>query len=316
MKHYNAESIADAWVQACKHHLEYSENVMDLDICKAHACCLSIAYPAVRVPSPETNPFIPFFLTVLAMTEQDQNPELIKQYIPELAGFRDQTNGFSLAMGARLREFAGYDQFQMLHESLRLGMQVVPIVIFNAEQDHSLQHRPSTLSVVFSIYADKVHVLVTIDSLLLHSVPFHSELSIISMWQEMLCAFLGKRIGVMDVVCGATAALQSDADEFRRVVSEPACSPHQNLYVMGDESDPEVLISDFKTWPLVSVGRGYLSAFFKHTVIPMTMTHRALQQPDIDLQTKKENAFQAARAIGDMAWRTHVTKWIENCFVE
>lgn len=313
MKHYAAKSIEEAWKHACYHHVENSEFVMDSDISKGPACCLSIAQPWRRVPSVATNPFIPFWLSVLAMTEQDQDPNVIKRYIPELSEFRDQSNVFSLAMGARFREFAGFDQFELLHTNLRLGMQVLPIAIFDIETDPSLQHRPSTLSVVFSIYGGDVNVMVTVDSLLLHDVPFHAELSVISIWQETLCAYLGKRIGCMDVVCGATAAMQSDSDEFRRIVASDTSPELQNLFVMGNESDPEILMSDFKAWPIVGVGRGYKSDFFKHTVIPMAMTTKALQDEKLDnLFEKKRRACEEANRIRDRAWRDHVTFWINH----
>lgn len=316
MKQYTETSIEGAWKVACQHHLDTSEHVMDSEISKGSAVCLTITDPWQRVPSRATNPFIPFWLTVLGMTGDDRDANLIHKYVPEISEFRDGNNRFSLAMGSRLREFVGFDQYDFLHKTLRLGMQVLPITIFDAWHDHRLQHRPSTLSVVFSIHGEKVHVMVTVDGMLLHDVPFHSELSVISMWQEMLCAHLGKRIGTMDVVCGATAALQSDSEQFRKIVEDVTNREQQGPQVMGTESDPEVLMSDFKTWPLVGIGRGYLSDFFKHTVIPMAMVTRALKKDGPDLHTKCEEASQAALAIHDVAWRDHVTFWINNYFVE
>lgn len=316
MKHYSGRSIEYLWQQVCSHHLQHSEQVMDLDISKAGPCCLAISEPWRRVPSRATNPFIPFWLSILSMTAQDQLQEVVKKYLPEMTNFRDQSNRFSLAMGARLREFAGFDQHKLVHENLRLGMQVVPITLFNAQEDHALQHRPSTLSVIYSMYGGKVETLVTIDSLLLHPVPFHSELSVISMWQEMLCAYLGKRMGPMNVVCGATAAMQADHDTFQDLVDGNAAPDHQSLPIMGDESDPEVLTSDFNAWPLVGVGRGYKSDFFKHTVIPMAMTTKALHQDGVDTFKKKQDACEAAKRINDIGWRGHVTNWINTYFVE
>ena len=316
MNHYTVSSIEKAWKFACFNHLETCEVVMDSGLNKGSSVCLTINEPGNRVPSRATNPFIPFWLSVLGMTEQDQDANLIKKYIPEIADFRDEQNRFSLSMGARLREFAGFDQFRFLHETLRLGTQVLPATIFDASVDNTLQHRPSTLSLVFSILAGRIDVMVTVDTILMHDVPFHSELSVVSMWQEMLAAYMGIRVGKMNVVCGATSAMQSDSDEFRKIVDEDTSPSRQNLPVMGTESDPEVLTSDFKTWPLVGVGRGYLSDFFKHTVIPMAMVTRALKKDGPDLHTKCEEASQAALAIHDVAWRDHVTFWINNYFVE
>ena len=317
MKHYSAKSIEGAWKDACYHHVENCEFVMDSDISKGPACCLSIAQPWRRVPSVATNPFIPFWLSVLAMTEQDGDPAVIKQYVPEISEFRDQSNGFSLAMGARFREYAGFDQFNLLHETLRMGMQVMPVAIFDVEKDHALQHRPSTLSVVFSMFGGDVNVVVNVDSLLLHDVPFHSELSVISVWQEMLCAYLGKRIGCMDVVCGATAAMQSDSESFRKIADGDTSPELQNLFVMSLESDPEILMSDFKAWPMIgSAGKGYKSDFFRHTVIPMATVTRALREENVEGFTRKQRACESAQRIKDHAWRNHVTNWIENYYVE
>jgi len=317
MKHYSVKSIEDAWKHACYHHVENCEFVMDSDISKGPACCLSIAQPWRRVPSASTNPLIPFWLSVLAMTEQDQDPAVIQQYVPEIADFRDQSNCFSLAMGARFREYAGFDQFNLVHETLRLGMQVVPVAIFDVEKDHALQHRPSALSVVISMFGGDVNVVVNIDAMLLHEVPFHSELSVISVWQEMLCAYLGKRIGSMDVVCGATAAMQSDSPAFRQIVDGDTSPELQNLPVMGNESDPEILMSDFRTWPMVGVaGKGYKSDFFRHTVLPMAMVTQALKKEKVDLHDRKQLACEAAQRIRDVGWRGHVTNWVNNHFVE
>ena len=218
MHHYSGRHIEYLWQQALGHHLRHSEHVMDSDISKAGPCCLTIYEPQKRVPSRETNPFIPFWLSVLSMTAEDQMPELINKYVPEVSGFRDHANRFSLAMGARLREFVGYDQYNLAHRNIRRGMQVIPTTLFNPAEDNVLEQRPSTLSVIYSIFNGSLEVLVTMDSLLLHSVPFHSELSTISMWQETLAALLGKRIGHMNVVCGSTAAMQADEEKFRKVV--------------------------------------------------------------------------------------------------
>jgi hypothetical protein len=313
---YKSTTIAEAWQDVCGHHLEFAQHVMDTDISKAGPCCLSIQEPCKRVPTKSTNPFIPFFLSVLAMTPEDKDPSVVAKYAPEIAEFRDDANCFSLAMGYRIQERGGYDQGQMLKEVLRLGMQVLPVTLFDPSLDHSLQHRPSTLSVVFSIFNEKLEVMVTCDVMLLHEVPFHSELSVISIWQEMLAAHLGKRIGPMNVVAGATAAMQSDHGTFSKVVSEEQSPLLQNLYVMGNESDPEILMSDFKTWPLVGVGRGYMSDFFKHTVIPMTMTLRALKKDGADIHDRKAEACGAAERIADAAWRAHVVTWITHYFTE
>jgi hypothetical protein len=220
-------------------------------------------------------------------------------------------------MGARFREYAGFDQFNLLHETLRLGMQVVPVAIFDVEKDHALQHRPSTLSVVFSMFGGDVNVVLNVDSLLLHDVPFHSELSVVSMWQEMLCAYMGKRIGSMDVVCGATAAMQSDSEAFRKIVDEETSPELQNLFVMANESDPEVLMGEFKTWPMIGIaGKGYVTDFFRHTVKPMAMVTLALQKKEEDLSDKKRNATEAAQRINDIGWRSHVINWIDKYYVE
>ncbi len=316
MKHYTGNSIASLWQQVCKHHLEHSQHVMDTDISKAGPCCLTICEPWNRVPSKATNPFIPFWLSVLGMTDQDRDISLIKKYMPLLSDFRDNLNDFSLAMGHRLRVRAGYDQEKLLKETLRMGMQVLPVTLFDPAEDNGLQHRPSTLSAIFSIWDERLEVLVNCDSLMLHDVPFHSELSTVSMWQEMLGAHLGKRLGPMNVVCAGTAAMQADQEEFHKIANSDQLPLHQNLYLMGNETDPEIIESDFKTWPLVGVGRGYKSDFFRKTVIPMAMVQTELSKEGADIFDRKSAACGAATRIGDVAWSQHVIHWINHHFVE
>ena len=110
--------------------------------------------------------------------------------------------------------------------------------------------------------------------------------------------------------------MQSDNETFKKLVEGMPTPEHQSLPIMGNESDPEILMSDFKTWPLVGVGRGYQSDFFKHTVIPMAMTTKELAKKSHSPAQKREDACQAASRINDIGWRTHVTNWIQHDFQE
>jgi len=313
MIHYYVESIAEAWKTVCKHHLEFSSNVMDLQLSKAGPCALSILHPENRIPSKECVPFIPFWLSILSMTAEDSSPELIKKHIPQISGFQDMSGRFSLAMGARLRRNFGIDQYDMLLRNLREGMQLLPVMLFDAEHDNRLTNRLSSLSVVFSILNDRIEVLVTMDSVLVHEVPFHSELCVISLWQEMLCQEMGKRIGPMEVVCGATVAMQDEHPKLRKVVQGPYLPQVKNSPLLQD--DVEQLQTEFKAWPLVGAsGKGYRSCFFRKTVIPMAAVCQEINRKESTFEQKKSAALIAAERVADEGWKSHVTHWIQNYF--
>lgn len=314
MKIFTCRTIAEAWQCSMTHFVNSHYQVMDDDIHKAPGLTLCITDPSKRVPAKGTNPLIPFWQSVLSMTAYDARVDIVKKHMPELESFTDNSGKFSLAMGNRFQEKFGFDQFHLLKNSLRAGMQIIPVTIFDPTEDHSLQHRPSTLSAVFSIVGGQIDVMVTMDSLLMHAVPFHSELSVISIWQEMLCAYLGKRQGLMNVVCGGASAVQADIEPFQRLVDQKISPETQSRPIMADESDPEVLMGDFKTWPMVNIGRGYRSEFFRHVVTPMMMVTTCLQEKEPAPQKKLERATGFAEQILDLGWRAYVKEWLVSNF--
>ena len=309
MKTYCVSTIASAWKEACQHHLEFSSEVMDSGISKAGPCTFEIKLPEQRVPSKSTNPFMVFWTSVLGMTAEDGETSVIKKYLPELHEFVDSRGKFSLALGNRLRSSHGHDQEALILGTLRLGMQVLPAGIFDAKEDPSLQHRPSILCVTFSILKSALQVSVFADSLLIHETPFHSEMAVVSMWQEMLAIQMGLPTGPMYLTCAATAAMQAEHESLKE---RTACPFLQNLSLDSDGSTPELLSSEFKTWPLVgAAGKGYRTEFFRHTVIPMANVTSAIHDKDLAFLARRDKALEAATRIRDAGWRSHVSSWVE-----
>jgi hypothetical protein len=308
MKQYTVNDIAGAWVELVRHHLDGFETVMDTNITKSSPITITIKHPERRLPHPSANPFIPFFLSILGMTSEDADPAVIQKWIPEIAGFQDNKGRFSMAMGYRFRSMLEYDQEKMLETGLRGSVQIMPVCITDPSWDVLLQNRPSVLSVVFSLFQGNIQTLVTIDGALMHAEMFHAELSTISLWMEMLSAQMGRPVGEMCVVAAGTVGLQETHAALSNV--QPAADSYNTLRVMGVESDPEVLISDFKTWPLVGPGNGYKSYFFRHTVVPMGVALQKLLRENVILSTRKTESLEAAARINDIAWRNCTSDWI------
>lgn len=308
---YYVENFEQLWLTARQHFLENKVEHQDGGFHKSTGFSAAVRDSRKRLAFNGGDPLMWLFSSLQSLAGRDTNLSEMLDISPLYEVLSRGSGRLAFGPGHRVRSYFGHRQDDHLIASIRAGLQLSVIQLYDTETDPEEPVQHGNLSLVFSVEPEaKLAVDVYLSFVNLQPAVFSLDLFYYASLQELAAAAAGLAIGEFRVHCSAVITSTAPEGAPRKGV-ESYNGVNSPVGMMQDNS-PEELAEDLADWFEIGPAIGYRTRFFKQVVLPAAKVRAELQNTDRRIPDTRGAALLAAQQIRQDDWRQAVEHYLSN----